>query len=88
MYNFGVFLANEAAAEDEKRKRKAGNKHQYAIDFSTTIRQSRKYFLRRPEEKTVDIIKLLCKFVHAVKEPFRKFPRSLRGIGAIRFTYR
>lgn len=88
MYNFGVFLANEAAAENEKRSRKSDNKRRYAIDFSTAIRQSRNYFLRRPEEKPVDIIKLLCKFVHAVKEPFRKFPRSLRGIGAIRFTYR
>ena len=81
-------MANEATAQNEKKKRKPNNKHQYSIDFSTAIRQSGKYFLQRPDEKPIDIIKLLCKFVHVVKEPFLQFPRPLRGIGAIRFTYR
>ena len=60
----------------------SGNKLEYTIDFSTAIRCARKYFLRKPYEKTIDIIRLLCKFVHAIKERFRQFIRPLRGIGA------
>ena len=74
MYNFGVFLANAAAAEYEKKKKKPNNKYRYSIDFSTAIKKSRDYFLRR--------------FVHAVKEKYRQFERPLRGIGAIHFNYR
>ena len=88
MYNFGVFLANEASKENRKKKRKADNKHLYEVDFATAIRVSKSYFLRDTERDPVDIIKLLCKFVHAVKEEFRKFDRPLRGLGAIRFAYR
>ena len=29
LYNFGVLLANEAAAESRRKKRRPGNKHQY-----------------------------------------------------------
>lgn len=74
MYNFGVFLANAAAAEYEKKKKKPNNKYRYSIDFSTAIKKSRDYFL--------------CRFVHAVKEKYRQFERPLRGIGAIHFNYR
>ena len=88
MYNFGVFLANAAAAEYEKKKKKPNNKYRYSIDFSTAIKKSRDYFLRRPDQKPVDIIRLLCRFVHAVKEKYRQFERPLRGIGAIHFNYR
>ena len=88
MYNFGVFLANEAADEYRKKPGNPGNKYEYTIDFSTAIRCARKYFLRKPYEKTIDIIRLLCKFVHAIKERFRQFKRPLRGIGAIHFNYR
>lgn len=36
----------------------------------------------------IDIIKLMTRYVHAVKTEFRQFPRHLRGIGAIHFHYR
>ena len=88
MYNFGVFLANEAARENRKKKRKPDNKYLYEIDFSVAINAARKYFFLPDVLGPVDIIKLLCRFVHAVKEKFRQFPRPLRGIGAIRFAYR
>ena len=38
------------------------------------------------EENT--IIRLLIKYVHAVKEELRQFPRPLRGISAIHFAFR
>ena len=88
MYNFGVFLANEAADENRRKKHREKNKHIYEIDFSTAIRTARKFYIRRLTDKPVDIIRLLCRFVHAVKEKYRQFPRPLRGIGAIRFSYR
>lgn len=88
MYNFGIFLANEAVKECQKKERKSDNKYQYTVDFSTAIRTARKYFLRPPNAKPIDIIRLLCKYVHAVKEEFRQFARPLRGIGAIHFAYR
>jgi hypothetical protein len=88
MYNFGIFLANEAAKENQKKERKDGNKYKYTVDISTALRQTRNYYRRKPSEKPVDIIGLLCKFVHAEKEKFRQFPRPLHGIGAIRFAYR
>ena len=88
MYNFGIFLANEAADEYRKRPKQQDNKYEYTIDFSTAIRTARKYFLRKPEEGPIDIIQLLCKFIHAVKERFRQFKRPMRGIGSIHFNYR
>lgn len=88
MYNFGVFVANEATEEYVRRTKKSGNKHIYAIDFSTAIRNTRKYFLRDSRDKPIDIIALLCRYVHAVREEFRQFPRPLRGIGAVHFSYR
>ena len=88
MYNFGVFLANEAAEENRKKERRSSNKYTYKIDFSTAIRKAGDYFRRKPNQERIDIIKLLCKFVHADKEKYRQFPRPLRGIGAIRFSYR
>ncbi len=88
MYNFGVFLANEAADHNQRTKRRASNKYLYEIDFSTAIRTARQYYLRDTKKAPIDIIGLLCKFVHAVKEQFRKFERPMRGIGAIHFSYR
>ena len=87
MYNFGVFLANKASEENRCRKRNPDNKYQYEVDFSTALSIARDYFLRPPEDD-IDIIRLLARFVHAVKEPFRKFKRPLRGIGAVHFNYR
>ena len=88
MYNFGVFLANEALHEHNKKKQDPDNKYKYTIDFSTAIRTARKYYRRSAKEPPIDVIRLLCKYFHAVKERFRKFKRPLRGIGAIRFCYR
>ena len=88
MYNFGIFLANEAAMMNHSIERDPDNKYTYEVDFSTALRTARKYFLRDTLTKPVDIIRLLCKYVYAVKEEFRLFPRNLRGIGAIRFKYR
>ena len=33
LYNFGIFLANEAAEENQKKKRNSNNKYNYEIDF-------------------------------------------------------
>ena len=88
LYNFGILLANEAGAENRRKTRRPENKHLYQVDFSTALRTIVKYFRRRPDEKKIDIIRLLGKFVHAVKEDFRQFDRPLRGIGAIHFSYR
>jgi hypothetical protein len=88
VYNFGVFLANEAAQEYQRKKHKEDNKYKYAIDFSSAIRVARKYLLRPPDVKSIDICKLLSRYVHAIKEEFRQFSRPLRGIGAIHFAYR
>ena len=88
-YNAGIILAN--IASDEKRarnKQRQNNKYLYEVDFSQAIKTVRKYLLRRPGRKEVDLIKLLMKHTHAVKEAFRSFARPLRGIGAIRFSYR
>ena len=87
MYNFGIFLANEAAEEYRRKRRDSDNKYRYTVDFSTAIRTARKYFLHRHSEE-IDIIRLLSRYIHAVKEKFRKFKRPLRGIGAIHFNYR
>ena len=81
------FLANEAVLENQKKKRRTTNKHQYEVDFSSALKISRKYFIRgRSSENR--IIKLIAKYIHAVKCKFRQFSRPLRGIGAIHFGYR
>ena len=88
LYNFGIFLANEAAEENQKKKRNPNNKYNYEIDFSEALKTARKFFIRMDSHKPVNIIKLMMKFVHAVKTEFRQFDRPLRGIGAIHFGYR
>ena len=88
LYNFGIFLANEAVEENRKKKRNSNNKYNYEIDFSSALKTARKFFIRRDSHKPVDIIKLMLKYVHAVKTEFRQFARPLRGIGAIHFGYR
>ena len=87
LYNFGVFLANEAIQENQKKKHRITNKYQYEVDFSSALKISRKYFIRgRSSENR--IIKLIAKYIHAVKSEFRQFSRPLRGIGAVHFGYR
>ena len=88
LYNFGIFLANEAAKENDKKKRKKTNKYQYSVDISTALKLTRKYLIRKDSNKKFDIISLIAKHVHAVKTEFRQFDRPLRGIGAIHFGYR
>ena len=88
LYNFGIFLANEAAKENDKKKRKKTNKYQYSVDISTALKLARKYLIRKDSNKKFDIISLIAKHVHAVKTEFRQFDRPLRGIGAIHFGYR
>ena len=88
LYNFGIFLANEAVEENRKKKRNSDNKYNYEIDFSSALRTARKFFIRKDSHKPVNIIKLMLKYVHAVKTEFRQFTRPLRGIGAIHFGYR
>lgn len=88
LYNFGIFLANEAAEENQKKERNPNNKYNYDIDFSEALKTARKFFIRRDSHKPVNIIKLMMKFVHAVKTELRQFDRPLRGIGAIHFGYR
>jgi hypothetical protein len=86
--NFGIFLANEVADENQKKKRNPSNKYKYDIDISSTLKVARKYFILRDCHKSVNIINLMMKYVHAVKTEFRQFARSLHGIGAIHFGYR
>ena len=88
LYNFGIFLANEAAKENDKKKRKKTNKYQYSVDISTALKLARKYLIRKDSNKKFDIISLIAKHVHAVKTEFRQFDRPHRGIGAIHFGYR
>lgn len=88
LYNFGIFLANEAAEENMKKQRKKDNKYNYEIDFSSALKMARKFFIRKESHKPVNIINLMMKYVHPVKNGFRQFARPLRGIGAIHFGYR
>lgn len=38
LYNFGVFLANEAIQENQKKKHRITNKYQYEVDFLLHLR--------------------------------------------------
>ena len=53
LYNFGIFLANEAAKENDKKKRKKTNKYQYSVDISTALKLARKYLIRKESNKKV-----------------------------------
>ena len=88
LYNFGIFIANEAAEENRKKKRDGSNKYLYELDFSSALKTARKFFLHRDSGRHIDIIRLMMKYVHAVKDRFRQFQQPLRGISAIHFGYR
>lgn len=88
LYNFGIFIANEATDKNQKRERKKNSKYLYEVDFSSALKTARKVFIRRDSNQHIDIIKLMMKYIHAVKTKFRKFDRLLRGISAIHFRYR
>ena len=93
LYNFGIFLANEAALEKQKQQleieqqHQSQNKYHYQVDFSSALRIARKYFWRDSRTEK-DIIHLMIKYVHDVKEELRQFSRPLRGIGAVHFAFR
>ena len=87
LYNFGIFIANEATNENQKRERKKNSKYLYEVDFSSALKTA-KVFIRRDSNQHIDIIKLMMKYIHAVKTKFRKFDCLLRGISAIHFRYR
>ena len=93
LYNFGIFLANEAVLEKQKlqleieQQHQSQNKYHYQVDFSSALRIARKYFWRDSRTEK-DIIHLMIKYVHAVKEELRQFSRPLRGIGAVHFAFR
>ena len=87
LYNFDIFIANEAAEENRKKKRDGSNKYLYELDFSSALKTARKFFMRSDSGRYIDIIRLM-KYVHAVKDRFRQFQRPLRGISAIHFGYR
>ena len=63
------------------------NKYHYQVAFSSALRIARKYFWRDSRTEK-DIIHLMIKYVHAVKEELRQFSRPLRGIGAVHFAFR
>ena len=71
LYNFGIFLANEAADENRRQKRKTDNKYTYEVDISTALKLARKYFIRKDTGQCIDIIKLMTRYVHTVKTEFR-----------------
>lgn len=88
LYNFGIFVANEAARVNRQKSKNPNNKYAYEVDVSNALKQSRKFYLRAEDRKPTDLIRLLQKYVHAVKESYRHFERHLHGISAIRFGYR
>lgn len=88
LYNFGIFLANEAIEENHRKRRNKNNKYEYEVDISDALRLAREYFVNKHLHKKMDVIGLMVRLVHAVKEEFRQFARPMRGIGAVRFAYR
>jgi hypothetical protein len=87
LYNLGIFLANEAAEENRKKSRKQ-NKYAYEVDISSALKLARKFLLRRDSFQPGQVLRLMMKYVHAVKTETRQFSRPLRGIGSMHFGYR
>jgi hypothetical protein len=87
LYNLGIFLANKAADENRKKRRKQ-NKYVYEIDISSALKLARKFLILKVKFKSGTVIKLMMKYIHAVKTEVRHFDRQLRGIGSIHFGYR
>lgn len=88
-YNAGIILANIASDEKRAHSKPANkNKYLYEVNISQSLKTVRKYLLRSPDKKEIDLIRLLMKHTHPVKEAYRSFERAVRGIGAIRFSYR
>jgi hypothetical protein len=85
--NLGIFLANEAAEENRKKRNKQ-TKYAYEADVSSALKLARKFLLRKDLFKPGMVLRLMMKYVHAVKTEPRQFSRPLRGIGSIHFGYR
>ena len=64
-----------------------GENMESGVLFVAYLRIARKYFWRDSRTEK-DIIHLMIKYVHAVKEELRQFSRPLRGIGAVHFAFR
>ena len=62
--NFGIFIANEAAEENLKKKRDGSNKYLYELDFSSALKTARKFFMRRDSGRHIDIIRLTPSKIH------------------------
>ena len=85
---FRHFYRKRSGRRNRKKKRDGSNKYLYELDFSSALKTARKFFMRRDSSRHIDIIRLMMKYVHAVKDRFRQFQRPLRGISAIHFGYR
>ena len=94
-FPLSVFAGDRHRMTHEKQKQQleieqqhqSQNKYHYQVDFSSALRIARKYFWRDSRTEK-DIIHLMIKYVHAVKEELRQFSRPLRGIGAVHFAFR
>ena len=72
LYNFGIFLANEAALEKQKQQleieqqHQSQNKYHYQVDFSSALRIARKYFWRdsRTEKDIIHLILCLQELIN------------------------
>ena len=82
-----LFFEKQKQQLEIKQQHQSQNKYHYQVDFSSALRIARKYFWRDSRTEK-DIIHLMIKYVHAVKEELRQFSRPLRGIVAVHFAFR
>ena len=82
-----LFFEKQKQQLEIEQQHQSQNKYHYQVDFSSALRIARKYFWRDSRTEK-DIIHLMIKYVHAVKEELRQFSRPLRGIGAVHFAFR
>lgn len=75
------------SAFNQRRSQITLSAFQYLFsEFSSSFQDTTHRF--KDHRKPTDLIRLLQKYVHAVKESYRHFERHLHGISAIRFGYR
>lgn len=85
VYNFSEIIAAQASISKNKKK---NYKHQYKLNYSMAAKICHK-FLKIPANTTPpDIIGWIERNLSVCKEESRNFPRNLRGIGAVSFSYR
>lgn len=61
--------------------RRSSNKYRYDVDISTALKLARKYFIQNEARSCIDIIKLMTRYVHAVKTEFRQFSDLSMALG-------